>query len=272
MSLRPGAPPTAITHRDRPVTYRTVTFGTVVLVNTRKPSDASDPATGDAAAKADPIASPLPGIPRLRGWIHVWSCAVAIVAGAVLTTASAFIRGGDAAWATGIYSLCTCALFGTSAAYHRVPWRTPRAHLRMKRADHSMIFVFIAGTYTAVAPLALPASTALVLLIIVWSGALAGVALKLAWPAVPRWYGVLLYLLLGWAVVFVLPALWKDGGIAAFVLLAVGGVLYSVGAFLYATRRPNPWPKTFGHHEFFHAATAVAALCHYVAIWLILAR
>jgi hemolysin III len=183
--------------------------------------------------------------------------------------ASAAGESARAGIATAVYALTVCGVFGVSATYHRVHWQTVRARIWMKRADHSMIFLFIAGSYTPFAMLALPPSTGRPLLAVVWAGALAGVALKMLWPTAPRWVGVPLYLLLGWAIVPVAGQLVREVGWAPLVLLAVGGVLYSVGAVLYATKWPNPWPDTFGHHEFFHAGTVVAALCHYVAVWLV---
>ncbi|GAA4470950.1 hemolysin III family protein [Rhodococcus olei] len=211
---------------------------------------------------------PAPVKPRLRGWIHLWAFGVAVVAGAVLVACSATVST-QAAVATAIYSATVCGVFGVSAAYHRVHWPTARARTWMKRADHSMIFLFIAGSYTPFALLAMPAGTGRRLLAVVWAGALAGVALKMLWPTAPRWVGVPLYLLLGWAIVPVAGDLVQQVGWAPLVLLAVGGVLYSVGGVLYAARWPDPWPATFGHHEFFHAGTVVAALCHYVAVWLV---
>jgi hemolysin III len=136
--------------------------------------------------------------------------------------------------------------------------------------DHSMIFLFIAGTYTPFALLAMDRPTGYIVLAVVWGGALAGVALKMLWPHAPRWLGVPIYIALGYVAVFVLPQLLHHAGVAALVLLLTGGLLYTVGAIFYATRWPNPWPKTFGHHEFFHAATVLAALCHYIAIWFAL--
>lgn len=214
---------------------------------------------------ADPI---LPVKPRLRGWIHLWAFAVSVVAGTVLVACAATVSASAAA-ATAVYAVTVCGVFGVSAAYHRVHWPTARARTWMKRADHSMIFLFIAGSYTPFALLALPEATGRALLTVVWAGALAGVALKMLWPTAPRWVGVPLYLLLGWAIVPVAGDLVEQAGWVPLILLAVGGVLYSVGAVLYATQWPNPWPATFGHHEFFHAGTVVAALCHYVAVWLV---
>ncbi|MEV0059339.1 hemolysin III family protein [Nocardia sp. NPDC050718] len=208
------------------------------------------------------------GKPLLRGWIHTWAVGVAAVAVAVLVVFG-FRESATAGWSTLLYGVSVIALFGISAVYHRVTWRSARARVRMKRADHSMIFLFIAGSYTPFALLGLPGTTGRTLLIVVWAGALAGVALKLLWPTAPRWVGVPLYLLLGWAIVPVAPELLHNVGVWPLVLLAVGGVIYSVGAILYATKWPNPWPTHFGHHEFFHAATVVAALCHYIAIWLV---
>jgi len=140
----------------------------------------------------------------------------------------------------------------------------------MKRLDHSMIFLFIAGTYTPFSLLAMDRPTGYVVLAVVWGGALAGVALKLLWPHAPRWLGVPIYLAVGWVAVFVLPQILHHAGVTALVLMLAGGLLYSVGAVFYATRWPNPWPSTWGHHEFFHAATVLAAACHYIAIWFVL--
>jgi hemolysin III len=137
----------------------------------------------------------------------------------------------------------------------------------MKRLDHSMIFVLIAGTYTPFALLAMPHDAGTLMLWIVWGGALAGVLLKTCWPTAPRWVGVPLYLILGWVSAFYIAIILHNAGVAAMVLLAVGGALYSIGGIMYALHWPDPWPKTFGYHEFFHACTAVAAICHYIAVW-----
>ncbi|MGW3483969.1 PAQR family membrane homeostasis protein TrhA [Rhodococcus indonesiensis] len=211
----------------------------------------------------------LPVKPRMRGWIHLWAFGVAVVAGAALVILSQTVADPPAGWSTVIYSLTVCGVFGVSALYHRVHWHDPRARTGMKRADHSMIFLFIAGSYTPFATLALPPDTGRMLLTVVWTGALAGVALKMLWPTAPRWVGVPLYLLLGWAIVPVAGQLIDEAGIVPMVLLLVGGILYSIGAILYATKWPDPWPHVFGYHEFFHAATVLAALCHAVAVWLV---
>jgi hemolysin III len=205
--------------------------------------------------------------PRARGWIHLVSAVVAVLAGASLIAVSWPLEGFKAGLATFIYTGSVVGMFTVSAIYHRVTWKTPKARIWMKRLDHSMIFVLIAGTYTPFALLAMPHDQGVVVLYIVWGGAVAGVLLKMCWPTAPRWVGVPLYLVLGWVAAFYIAAILHHAGVAAMVLLAVGGVLYSVGGILYALRWPDPWPSTFGYHEFFHACTALAAICHYIAIW-----
>ena len=206
------------------------------------------------------------GKPRMRGWLHTYAFFVAAVCGVVLVSLAATRPGPAAAVSCAVYSLTVCALFGTSALYHRRVW-TERGYQVMRRLDHAMIFVFIAGTYTPFAVLLLPPGTATTILAIVWGGALAGVALKLVWPHAPRWVSAPLYVALGWVAIAVLPGIEHGGGVATVVLLAAGGAFYTVGAVFYALRRPNPWPQVFGHHEFFHACTLVAALCHHIAVY-----
>jgi len=210
--------------------------------------------------------------PRLRGWLHLWAFAVSIAASATLISLAASLVGAGAALATTVYSTTILGLFGISALYHRRTWRTDRSRFVMKRLDHSMIFLFIAGTYTPIAALAMAPDTARTVLLVVWIGALAGVVLKLVWPHAPSWLAVPIYIALGWVAVFVLPEILTHGGVAALVLILAGGLAYTVGGVMYATHWPNPWPKTFGYHEFFHAATVVAAICHHIAIWLVLFR
>jgi hemolysin III len=142
----------------------------------------------------------------------------------------------------------------------------------MKRLDHSMIFMFIAGTYTPFCVLLLPHHSATILLTIVWCGAIAGVTLKMVNPHGSRWLSAPLYLALGWIAVVILPEFLRHGGVTTLVLVACGGAAYSVGALFYALQRPNPWPTVFGHHEFFHACTLAAAICHHVAIYFSLYR
>jgi hemolysin III len=209
--------------------------------------------------------------PRLRGFLHTYAAAISIASGAVMIAVTAALRGGAAAATTSIYSATVTLLFGTSALYHRRSW-SPRAHRLMKRLDHSMIFIFIAGTYTPIAALTLDRAAAIGVLVTVWTGALLGVTLQLAWPQSPRWLSVPCYVALGWVAVFVMPQLLHNAGVAALVLIVAGGMIYTVGGVVYALKRPNPIPGVFGYHEVFHACTLVAALCHYVAIWLIVFR
>lgn len=205
--------------------------------------------------------------PRARGWIHVYSAAIAIVAGAALVPVAWITVSPKAGWATLIYAVGIIAMFGISAAYHRVHWRSPAAEKWMMRVDHSVIFVFIAASYTPFAMLAMPERIGAQALTLVWSGAAAGVVLKMWWPSAPRWVGLPLYLLLGYSAIWFAGTLVDGAGWAVVALLVAGGVLYNIGAICYGLRWPNPWPHTFGHHEFFHAFTAAAALCHYFAAW-----
>jgi hemolysin III len=205
--------------------------------------------------------------PRARGWIHLYTGVVAFVAGAALVSVSWALSGRTAGLATMAYTAATVLMFGVSATYHRIHWHSMAARTWMKRLDHSMIFVFIAGSYTPFALVAMPDGDGRLVLAIVWGGALAGTALNLFWPTAPRWVGVPLYLVLGWVAVWFCPEILHGAGVAAFVLLVIGGTIYSIGALFYAMRWPDPWPTTFGYHEFFHTCTVVAAICHYVAMW-----
>jgi hemolysin III len=206
--------------------------------------------------------------PRLRGWLHAYAAAVSVVSGATLVAVAAALRGDRAGATTGIYAATVTLLFGTSALYHRFNW-SPAAHRLLMRLDHSMIFVFIAGTYTPIAVLTLPHTAAVAVLIAVWTGAFFGVTLKTAWPSAPRWVSTPCYVALGWVAAFVIPDLLHNAGVAAFVLIVAGGVVYTLGGVVYALQRPDPFPGTFGFHEVFHLCTLVAAVCHYVAIWLV---
>ncbi len=207
--------------------------------------------------------------PRLRGWIHLYCAVGAAAAGTALVAVSWAEASKRAGHSTLTYAAAVVAMFAVSAVYHRVNWKSATARQWMRRLDHSMIFVLIAGSYTPFARLAMPRPMGYVVMEIVWAGAVAGIALTLFWPTAPRWVGVPLYLLLGWVAVWFANTIVHNAGWAATVLLAVGGVLYSIGAVFYALRWPDPWPKTFGYHEMFHACTAVAALCHYIAIWFV---
>ncbi|MBL7498598.1 hemolysin III family protein [Frankia sp. CNm7] len=207
--------------------------------------------------------------PRMRGWLHAGafpvSLALGVVAVALPTTLGARL-------AVGVYAISITALFGTSALYHRTLWSTARARSVMKRLDHSMIFVFIAGTYTPFALLAMPSHIARPILAVVWGGAALGVVLRMLWLHSPRYLIIPLYIALGWVAVFVFPEVLHTAGVATLTLLVAGGVCYSAGAIVYALRRPDPAPRIFGYHEVFHAFTLVAACCHYIALMFAIYR
>jgi hemolysin III len=203
--------------------------------------------------------------PRLRGVSHQYAFFVALVLGAVLVLRA---HGAAGTAATGIYAAGICGLFGVSAVYHRVTWTSPRARAWMRRLDHSMIFVFIAASYTPVAVLVLQGTAATVVLAIVWGGALAGVTLKLVWISAPKWLSAVLYVALGWVALATVPQLWSTLGAPAVAAFAAGGVLYTIGAVVYARGRPDPWPRVFGYHEIFHALVIAAAAIHFAVIAL----
>lgn len=200
--------------------------------------------------------------PRLRGVSHQYAFFVSVACGVGLILAAS---GGRARVAAAIYAVAVSALLGTSALYHRRNWR-PTARRWMRKLDHSMIFVLIAGTYAPVALIALSGPLAHAILIAVWVGAAAGVVFKLAWIDAPKWLFAAVYLALGWASVAVFGELPAAIGWLGFAGLALGGLLYTIGAVVYATERPNPFPKVFGYHEIFHALVIVAAGLHYAVI------
>jgi hemolysin III len=200
--------------------------------------------------------------PRLRGVSHEYAFFVSLACGVALILAAS---DGRARLAATIYALAVSALLGTSALYHRVTWR-PRARRWMRRLDHSMIFVLIAGTYTPVALLALKGSLASTILIVVWAGALGGVIFKLAWIDAPKWVFALVYIALGWVAASVFGELPAAIGWLGVAGLAAGGLLYTLGAVVYASGWPNPAPRVFGYHEVFHALVIAAAALHYAVI------
>ena len=200
--------------------------------------------------------------PRFRGSSHKWAFFASLIAGAVLV----ILAPSDKATAAAvIYAVSVSGLFGASALYHTVTWR-PTARRWMRRLDHSMIFVLIAGTYTPFALLLLHGTLANVVLAIVWGGALAGVVMKLAWVDAPKWLMAGVYVSLGWVGAATIPQLLSRGGVGVVTLLAVGGALYTAGAVIYALRRPDPSPKVFGYHEIFHVLVIAAAAAHYAAV------
>jgi hemolysin III len=206
--------------------------------------------------------------PRLRGVLHQWAFFVSVVTGAALVVAA---PPGEARLATAIYAASVAALFGTSALYHRIEWASQQARRWMRRLDHSMIFLLIAGTYTPFAVLTLDGSIATVILVAIWGGAAAGVIMKLAWIDAPKPFVAASYVMLGWVAVAAFPRMIESIGITGTALVAAGGLLYTVGALVYALKRPDPAPTVFGYHELFHALVIAAAALQYavVAFWVV---
>ncbi|MFL6244685.1 MAG: hemolysin III family protein [Thermoanaerobaculia bacterium] len=200
--------------------------------------------------------------PALRGVLHHSAAWYALGAGSVLVAMASTPR---AAIAAAIYSLSLVALFTISAVYHRVQWQEERARARMRRADHASIFILIAGTYTPIALLALGNEDGRKLLIMIWSGAIAGVLLSLFWVRAPKALTAAVAVLVGWTITPYFGEVHRLLGMAVWLILA-GGIAYTAGAIIYALRRPNPWPRTFGYHEVFHALTLVGALLHFAVI------
>ena len=200
--------------------------------------------------------------PRFRGVVHQWSFFVALVAGAALVV---WAPGGRATAAAAIYAAALAGLLGSSALYHRVTW-PPRARAWLRRLDHAMIFVLIAGTYTPFALLVLDGTLADVVLAGVWSGAAAGIVFTLLWVDAPSWLAAATYVALGWFSLIAIPQITARAGVGALLLLALGGVAYTAGAVVYARRRPDPRPATFGYHEIFHVLVVVAAAAHFTAV------
>lgn len=215
-----------------------------------------------------PSQPPLGLKPRLRGVSHQWAFFVSLALGAVLVLTA---PSGRAAAAAAIYAACVAVLFGTSALYHRITWRSPSARRWMRRLDHSAIFLLIAGSYTPFAVLVIDGALGDVILAVVWIGAAAGIVLKLVWVDAPKWLTAVIYVALGWVAVAAMPDLLSDLGLTAAAMVALGGVLYTVGAVVYATQRPDPVPTVFGYHEVFHALVIAAAGLQYavVAFWVL---
>jgi hemolysin III len=205
---------------------------------------------------------PEPTKPRLRGVFHQWAFYVSLVAGGLLV---ALAPSGRAAVVGGVYALALAGMFGASALYHRGAW-TPTVRPWLRRLDHSMIFVLIAGTATPVTVLGLEGALPVVVLVVVWAGALLGALLNLVWIGAPRGLVAAVYVLLGWVGVVLLPETARHIGIAPAALFVAGGALYTAGAVVYMLRRPDPRPAVFGFHELFHLFVIAAAAAHFVAI------
>jgi len=211
---------------------------------------------GNAPAKSERL------VPRLRGVSHAIAFFVAVGATSVLIVLA---PAGRARLAVAVYGAGLIALFGGSALYHR--WPGPiRFKPLLRRVDHSTIFVFIAASYTPLALMVLHGPLVWVMLTVSWIGAAAGVAFSLGWIEAPRAVVAGSYLALGWLAVIAIPQLLGELAPAPLILFGTGGLLYTVGALVYTMRRPDPWPRTFGFHEIFHALVIAAAAAHYVAV------
>jgi hemolysin III len=207
-----------------------------------------------------------PPKPRFRGRIHQVAFFVSLPAGVVLI----LLANGPAAIAVAsVYAVSLAAVFGSSAVYHRGQW-TERARRWLKRLDHSMIYVLIAASYTPVAALVLGGTWEIVLLSVIWAGAVVGVTLKMARPDGLSLVSSVLYIVLGWLAIVALPQLAREMTAAELVLLLAGGLLYTAGAIVFARRQPDPSPSIFGYHEVWHSFMVAAAACHYAMILLLL--
>src|SRR5680860_293627 len=202
--------------------------------------------------------------PTWRGWIHAGTFPVAIAAGIALLVVA---EGPAAKLSSAVFVLSSMLLFGNSALYHRFDWK-PKTRILLKRIDHANIFLLIAGSYTPITVLALPPEKSVMLLTIVWTGALLGIAFRVFWIHAPRWLYVPLYLLLGYgALIFIVDFFTANA--VMMTLILIGGLCYTVGAVIYALKKPNPIAGVFGFHEIFHTLTVLAFLCHFVAITII---
>ena len=231
-------------------------YGDKVMVRAR----AAEKAESAREVATDAIAAVKP---KLRGVSHEWAFFISLGLGAALIIAA---ETPQATLAVAIYAVSLSALFGTSALYHRVDWARPNVRLWMRRLDHSMIFFLIAGTYTPFALLVLDGPLADAVLAVVWVGAVVGAIVETVWIEHPKWVAALVYISLGWVAVIAFPGLWDQMGMAGTLLVAAGGLLYTIGAVVYATQRPNPNPRVFGYHEVFHLLVIAAAAAHFSAI------
>jgi hemolysin III len=200
--------------------------------------------------------------PLLRGYLHL-GAAVAAALGLVLLV---LLANSPKAYVGGaVFAVSLIALYTVSGVYHSIGWG-PRMRAVLKRLDHAMIFVLIAGSYTPFCLFAGSPAWGIALLAIVWSIAGAGVALKIAWPNAPRWLGVSLYLVAGWIALVAATKITDWYAIGPLLVVALGGVLYSIGGVIYGLRRPNPFPRVFGYHEVFHTLVIAGSVLHYTIV------
>jgi hemolysin III len=203
--------------------------------------------------------------PRLRGVLHE----VALYASVPLGVALGLLAAGTRAQVSAaVFAGAVVAMFGASALYHRFTW-SPGTRLWLRRLDHAGIFGLIAGTYTPFGLLVLQGVWQTVVLSIVWTGAGVAILTKLAWVAAPKWLSAVAGITLGWVAVAAFPEILSHAGVAAAVLIALGGVCYTAGGVVYARRKPDPLPHIFGYHELFHALVIAAVALQYVAVGLV---
>jgi len=209
---------------------------------------------------------PDPAKPLLRGWLHLGAAPIALIAGMVLVVFAPTLEGRISA---AIFTLSAVLLFGTSAVYHRGNW-SPKAKAVLRRMDHANIFIIIAGTYTPLTMLLLEGTQRIVVLCLVWGGAILGVIFRVLWVGAPRWLYVPMYVALGWVAVGYVKPFYEAGGLAVVILVAVGGLCYTVGAIIYGTKWPRGSERYFGFHEIFHALTIAGFVCHFIACALVI--
>ena len=203
-----------------------------------------------------------PAKPALRGWLHTVGAIVLVGCAPILVVrAHSWAQVG---WAL-FYVAGVDLMMLTSAIFHRVNW-SPSRRRAWRRADHSAIFLAIAGTYLAVAGLTMHGTIRTVFLVVIGAATVVGIAIRQLALDAPKWANTLPYLVVGWAAVAVLPQIYRGGGATCFMLVVAGGVAYSIGAVAYAAKRPRLWPRVFGYHEFFHALTLAGAGLHFVAV------
>lgn len=202
--------------------------------------------------------------PRLRGWIHLGMAPIAL-AGAIVLVVLAPTTAGKVSSA--VFGAASILLFGISAVYHRGNW-SPRTNAVLRRLDHTNIFLVIAGSYTPIAVLLLDGNERRTILIVIWAGALAGLLARIFWLGAPRWFYTPVYVALGWVAVWQMPTFWSatPQGPSIVLLIAAGGLAYTIGAVVYGTKKPNPSPLWFGFHEVFHTLTVIGFVCHYIAV------
>ena len=201
--------------------------------------------------------------PLLRGHIHQNAFFIALGACAILVAKSSTNLMTSASV---MYSLGMLLMFGISALYHRPYW-PPRQRALMKRLDHAAIFVLIASSMTSFCIVALPGKEGIQLLTIGWIAAFLGILRSIFWVHAPKIISALFYLIMGWLPLPYINDFKESLGSDRFTLILMGGVVYTLGAVIYATKRPRLKPQFFGYHELFHLFTIIAASLHFIVIY-----